>query len=183
MSLPSINGLRSLPATEHPELLAPPVAEALSEWPHASAVAVAEIEPSVADTAALMSALEAPLSVAANCVVVAGRRRGEERIAACVVRADRQVDVNDTVKRTLDVRKSSFLDLDRAVEETGMEYGGITPLGLPDSWRVLVDGAVRDVEVAIIGSGTRRSKLLLSGKSLTELPRAEVLDDLARGAT
>ena len=36
--------------------------------------------------------------------------------------------------------------MDRAVEESGMEYGGITPLGLPDGWRVLVDDAVLDIE-------------------------------------
>ena len=44
-----------------------------------------------------------------------------------------------------------------------MEYGGITPLGLPAEWRVLVDARVLDIEVAIIGSGVRRSKLLLPG--------------------
>ena len=60
-----------------------------------------------------------------------GKRAGEERIAACVVRADTRADVNNVVRRTLDVRKASFLADDRAVEETGMEYGGITPIGLP----------------------------------------------------
>ena len=63
--------------------------------------------------------------------MVAGRRDGEERVAACVVRADTRADVNNLVKRTLDVRKASFLPMDRAVEESGMEYGGITPVGLP----------------------------------------------------
>ena len=29
-----------------------------------------------------------------------------------------------------------------AVELTGMEYGGITPIGLPAGWPVLVDAAV-----------------------------------------
>ena len=41
-----------------------------------------------------------------------------------------------------------------------MEYGGITPIGLPEGWRLLVDPRVLDVEVAVIGSGVRRSKLL-----------------------
>jgi prolyl-tRNA editing enzyme YbaK/EbsC (Cys-tRNA(Pro) deacylase) len=80
----------------------------------------------------------------------------------------------------LDVRKASFLSMDRAVEETGMEYGGITPLGLPDDWRVLVDAACLDIGVAVIGSGVRRSKLLLRGSLLGALPRAEVVEGLAR---
>jgi prolyl-tRNA editing enzyme YbaK/EbsC (Cys-tRNA(Pro) deacylase) len=109
-----------------------------------------------------------------------GRRDGEERVAACVVRADTRADVNNLVKRTLDVRKASFLSMDRAVEESGMEYGGITPVGLPTPWRVLVDTACLDIEATVIGSGVRRSKLLVPGRLLAELPGAEVLAGLGR---
>ena len=84
------------------------------------------------------------------------------------------------VKRTLDVRKCSFLSMDRAVEESGMEYGGITPVGLPATWRLLVDIRVLDIEVAVIGSGTRRSKLLIPGSLCGSLPGAEVVEGLAR---
>ncbi|MGH3347954.1 MAG: YbaK/EbsC family protein, partial [Nocardioides sp.] len=104
---------------------------------------------------------------------------GEERIAACLVRADTRADVNNRIKRLLDVRKCSFLSMDRAVEESGMEYGGITPVGLPASWRLLVDSRVAALEVALIGSGVRRSKLLLPGPVLARLPGAEVVEDLA----
>jgi prolyl-tRNA editing enzyme YbaK/EbsC (Cys-tRNA(Pro) deacylase) len=180
MNLPSIGTLTSLPTAEHPELLARPVAEALRAWEHTSALAVVEIDPTVADTEAMMEAFSLPMTAGANCVVVAGRRDGEERIAACVVRADTRADVNSLVKRTLDVRKPSFLRMERAVEESSMEYGGITPIGLPPAWRVLVDSSVLDIEVAIIGSGVRRSKLLLPGKLLAELPRAEVIEKLGR---
>jgi prolyl-tRNA editing enzyme YbaK/EbsC (Cys-tRNA(Pro) deacylase) len=77
------------------------------------------------------------------------------------------------------VRKASFLSMERAVEESGMEYGGITPLGLPPQWRVLVDARVPYMDVAIIGSGVRRSKLLVSGRLLAELPGGEVVENLA----
>ena len=138
-----------------------------------------EIDPEVADTAAMSAAYDLPMTTGANCVVVAGRRDGEERVAACLVRADTRADVNNLVKRTLDVRKASFLAMDRAVDESGMEYGGITPVGLPGPWRVLVDPRVLDIEVAVIGSGVRRSKLLVPGRLLGELPRAEVVEGLA----
>jgi prolyl-tRNA editing enzyme YbaK/EbsC (Cys-tRNA(Pro) deacylase) len=180
MSLPTLGRLATQPALEHPELLAPTVAAALRQWPHGGSVGVVEIDPAIADTAAMMAAYSLPMAAGANCVVVAGRRAGEERVAACVVRADTKTDVNGTVRRLLDVRKQSFLSMDRAVEESGMEYGGITALGLPPDWRVLVDGAVPDMDVAIIGSGVRRSKLLLPGMLLAELPGAEVVDGLAR---
>jgi prolyl-tRNA editing enzyme YbaK/EbsC (Cys-tRNA(Pro) deacylase) len=109
-----------------------------------------------------------------------GRRGGEERIAACVVRADTRADVNNVVRRILDVRKCSFLDHDRAVEETGMEYGGITPVGIPTEWRLLVDERATGIELAVIGSGIRGSKLFVPGRLLAELPGAEVVPDLAR---
>lgn len=179
MTLPQLDGLQSLPVAGHHHLLAPTVAAALAGWPHSARVAVVEIDPAVADTAAMNAAYGLPDSTGVNCVVVAGRRGGEERVAACLVRADTRADVNTVVKRVLDVRKASFLPLERAVRESGMEHGGITPLGLPAGWRVLADPRVLDVEVAVIGSGVRRSKLLLPGSLLGELPGAEVVEGLA----
>ena len=178
MSLPVLGTLDSLPALDRPDLLAEPVAAALAGWAPAERVAVVEIDPDLADTAALTEAYDLPLRASANCVVVSGRRDGEERVAACVVRADTRADVNNLVKRTLDVRKASFLPMERAVEETGMEYGGITPVGLPERWRLFVDASVLDLDVAVVGSGVRRSKLLLPGRDLGDLPRAEVLTGL-----
>jgi prolyl-tRNA editing enzyme YbaK/EbsC (Cys-tRNA(Pro) deacylase) len=175
MDLPRIGSLESLPALEHPDLLGVPVARALGAWEHAPEVAVVEIDPDLADTAAMSEAYDVSLTASANCVVVSGRRGGEERVAACVVRADTRADVNNLVKRTLDVRKASFHTMDRAVEESGMEYGGITPVGLPEGWPVLVDEAVVAAGEVVIGSGLRRSKLLLTGEALLGLPGAERL--------
>lgn len=180
MPLPSVGTLTSLPALDRTDLLAAPVVSALVAWDRARDVAVVEIDPDLADTEAMTAAYDLSLEASANCVVVAGRRAGEERVAACVVRADTRADVNNLVKRRLDVRKASFLSMDRAVEETSMEYGGITPVGLPDDWRLLVDAAVVDIPVAIIGSGVRRSKLLLSGADIAAIPGAEVVDGLGR---
>jgi prolyl-tRNA editing enzyme YbaK/EbsC (Cys-tRNA(Pro) deacylase) len=155
------------------------VLAALESWEHGAELAVVAIDPAVADTAAMSEAYDLGMDTGANCVVVGGRRDGEERVAACLVRADTRADVNNVVKRTLDVRKCSFLPMERAVEETGMEHGGITPVGLPGGWRLLVDPRVLDIEVAVIGSGVRRSKLLLPGSLAAALPGAEVVEGLA----
>lgn len=180
-----------LRAVDHPELMAPTTHAALSGWAAvdpevADAVAVAAIDPDLADTAALTAAYDLPLGTSANCVVVSGRRAGEERVAAAVVLATTRADVNNAVKRLLDVRKASFLSTDRATVESEMEYGGITPLGLPVDWRVLVDSRVvladagsTDHPAVIIGSGIRGSKLSLPGALLGRMPGAEVVTDLA----
>ena len=183
MALPSFDGLTSLPALDHLDLVAPPVAAALDGWSRAGEVAVVAIDPDLADTAALTEAYGLPLEASANCVVVAGSRGGEERIAACVVAADTRADVNTTVRKLLDVRKASFLSMDRAVAESGMEYGGITPIGLPPSWRLFVDAALLTVPAAMIGSGLRRSKIIVSGSALGDLAAAEVVEGLGRPLT
>jgi prolyl-tRNA editing enzyme YbaK/EbsC (Cys-tRNA(Pro) deacylase) len=180
MTLPGFDGLTSLPVLEHLHLVPAPVAAALRGWSRAAEVAVVEIDPDLADTAALVEAYGLPLDGSANCVLVSGSRGGEERIAACVVSADTRADVNNVARKLLDVRKASFLSMDRAVEESGMEYGGITPVGLPPTWRVFVDAAVLAAPAAMIGSGVRRSKLILPGDALADLPGAEVVEGLGR---
>jgi prolyl-tRNA editing enzyme YbaK/EbsC (Cys-tRNA(Pro) deacylase) len=115
----------------------------------------------------------------ANCVVIAGRRGDVTRYAACVVLATTRADVNGVVRKRLDARKASFAPMDDAVALSGMEFGGITPIGLPASWPVLIDRAVLDRDVVVIGSGLRRSKIALPSGLLPELPGAEVIDGLA----
>ncbi|WP_307861937.1 YbaK/EbsC family protein [Nocardioides sp. SYSU D00065] len=180
MTLPSFPSLTSLPAAEHPDRVAAPVAAALAEWSRAAEVAVVDIDPGLADTAAMSEAYDIPLTASGNCVVVAGARAGDERVAACVVRADTRADVNTLVRKLLDVRKASFLPMERAVAESGMEHGGITPVGLPATWRVLVHDVLLEEPVVVLGSGVRRSKLLVPGAALADLPGAEVVAGLGR---
>ena len=117
------------------------------------------------------------LALSSNCILVAGKRAGEERVAACVVRATTSADVNHVVKKLLDVRKASFWPQDRAVEASGMEYGGITPVGVPPQWRLLIDSSCAS-GWSCIGSGLRASKLFVPGELLAALPAAEVIDGL-----
>ena len=178
----SIGSLSAEPALSRPDLLAQPVTAALAALDEAvsSAVGVAEIDPAAADTAAFCERYGVSLADSANCVVITGRRDGEPRYAACVILATTRADVNNTARRELDVRKASFAAMDDAVAQTGMEYGGITPVGLPAAWPVLVDALVADTPTVIIGSGLRRSKLVLPGKLLASLPGARVIEGLAR---
>jgi prolyl-tRNA editing enzyme YbaK/EbsC (Cys-tRNA(Pro) deacylase) len=182
---PVLGNLTTEPAVSRPDLLAAPVADALARWAEATDVPVdhvlvAPIDATHADTAAFCAAYGVVPAESANCVVVAGKRGGDPRFAACMVLATTRADVNGVVRRHLDVRKASFAPMDVAVAETGMEYGGITPLGLPADWPVLVDDRVADAPWVVIGSGVRRSKIVIPGKLLARLPNAEVIAGLAR---
>jgi prolyl-tRNA editing enzyme YbaK/EbsC (Cys-tRNA(Pro) deacylase) len=169
------------PALDRPDLLAPPVAAALRELGDAAAgVDVAPIDASLADTAAFCDAYGVGLDISANCVVIAGRRGDETRYAACVVLATTRADVNGVVRRLLDARKASFAPMDDAVALTGMEYGGITPIGLPADWALYIDGRIPALPRAIVGSGIRASKIELPGAVLAALPGARVIEGLAK---
>jgi len=178
-----IGRLVAVPALDRVDLLAAPVAKKLAELAGklpVEQVGVAEIDPALADTAAFCEEYGVALDESANCVVVAGRREGQTRMAACMVLATTRADVNGLVKRELDVRKASFAPMETAVELTGMEYGGITAIGLPSDWPLFVDAAAAAMPWAIIGSGIRGSKLVLPGAVLASLPGAVVLDGLGR---
>ena len=171
----TLGTLTSEAATLRPDLLAEPTRAALTQADWLDLVGVVEIDPALSDTTATQRAFGLQPEMLANCVVVGGKREGSERLAACVVLATSRADVNGYVRRYLDVRKASFLPMERATALTGMEYGGITPIGLPADWPVLIDQRVVDTDVVVIGSGVRRSKLLLPGVLLAQLPTAEII--------
>ena len=176
----SLGSLSTVPALDNLDLFPVPTAAALQAWMGGAEVYAAAIDPDLADTAAFCAAYDVPLEASANCVVLAGKREGVERMAACVVLATTRADVNGVAKRRLDVRKISFASMDAAVERTGMEYGGITPIGLPADWPILVDARVVEQPLVVVGSGLRRSKIVLPGALLATYPGAEVIPDLAR---
>ena len=170
------------PAVDSPDLLAPATVAALKAWPLAGQVGVAPIDADLADTAAFCEAYAVPLEASANCVVLAGKREGQVRMAACLVLATTRADVNGVARRLLDVRKISFAPMDDAVAMTGMEYGGITPMGLPADWPILIDSRVIEQPAIVIGSGVRRSKIVLPGATIGQYPGAQVIEGLANPA-
>jgi len=168
------------PALETRQLLATATAGALraadaTGATDAADVLVAAIDPSLADTAAFCAHYEISMGDGANCVIVQARRGERTWYAACLVRGADRLDVNGVVRRHLAARRLSFAPMDAAVELTGMEVGGITPIGLPGDWPILIDESVAGHDRLIVGSGIRGSKLLVTGAFLAGLRNAEVL--------
>jgi prolyl-tRNA editing enzyme YbaK/EbsC (Cys-tRNA(Pro) deacylase) len=93
-----------------------------------------------------------------------------------MISATDRADINGIVRKHLDARKVSFASMDFAVSSTGMEYGGITPIGLPPDWQIIIDSKVNDAGKVIIGSGLRGSKILVAGSLIAMLPNSIVLD-------
>ncbi len=175
-----LDTLEIIPANEHSELMLKLVSYALLNLPMADKIGVSLIDPNLSDTALFCEHYNVGMNQAANCVVLEAKRGDKSWFAACVVLASTRADVNGLVRRTLDARKVSFAQMEQAVTLTGMEYGAITPVGLPDDWAILVDKAVIDSEYVIIGSGVRKSKLVVPGSFLASLPNVKVLEGLGQ---
>lgn len=151
--------------------LPPAVSEALADKPHD----VIDCDPDFADTAAFCERYGYPLANSANTIVVASRR-GPQVYAACMVAADRRLDVNHRVRRLLGVPKLSFASAEETRDVTDMEIGGVTPFGLPAELDLLVDAALMPLDYLIVGAGSRDAKIRIAPAVLAGLPTARVID-------
>jgi prolyl-tRNA editing enzyme YbaK/EbsC (Cys-tRNA(Pro) deacylase) len=178
----SLGTLTFLPALESQGLLAQTVFNTLTTLYEADRIGVAEIDASLSDTAAFCEHYKIEAHKAANCVILEAKRAERNWLAACVVLASTRADINGIARRALDARKVSFAPMERTVSESLMEYGAITPVGLPNGWSILIDSAVAEAPYVIIGSGIRKSKLAIPGSVLASLPNAQIIPGLGRTA-
>ncbi len=167
-------------AIQKTELLAPSTAKMIASLLDNQNIYVAEIDPSLSDTTAFCEKYEIAPDITANCVIVEAKRGENRQLVACLVLATTRVDVNGLVRRTLDARKASFASMETAVKESGMEYGAINPIGLPENWPIFIDSKIIGLPEVVIGSGLRKSKIILPGKILMTLPNSQVLEGLGQ---
>jgi prolyl-tRNA editing enzyme YbaK/EbsC (Cys-tRNA(Pro) deacylase) len=135
-------------------------------------------DPALADTAQFCEAYGYALEDSANTIVVAGKSDPPAH-AVCVVLATTRLDVNKTVRKRLGVRRASFAGAEETAQLTGMEIGGVTPIGLPPGLPLWVDSRVMERERIILGGGGRDRKVLAPPEILTALG-AEVVEGLAK---
>ena len=135
-------------------------------------------DPSLADTADFCAHYGFAANESANALLVASTK-GEEKYAACLVLANCRLDVNKVVRKKLGVRKLSFANPELTRDLTGMELGGVTPIGLPDHIPVWIDARVMQSKRVVIGGGNRSSKIVLSPAELLKIPNTEVVENLA----
>ena len=174
-----IGDLEGSNVVERKDLLASPVADFIENHKYLiEEMSVAEIDSTLSDTAAFCNHYNVTPAQAANCVIIETKRGETAQYVACVILATTKADVNGLVRRHLDVRKASFAPMEKAVALTGMEFGAITPIGLPSDWPILVDSRVVATDMVIIGSGIRKSKLLVSGKIFQHVPNVTILENL-----
>jgi prolyl-tRNA editing enzyme YbaK/EbsC (Cys-tRNA(Pro) deacylase) len=139
------------------------------------------IDPALADTANFCAAYGFKLEESANTILVIGKSE-PPKYAACVVLANTRLDVNRSVRQRLGTRKASFAPAEDTRRLTGMEIGGVTVFGLPESMPIWVDGRVMACERIVLGGGSRATKILAPPAILLRLPNTEVVEGLALDA-
>ena len=139
------------------------------------------IDPRYADTVDFCERYGFSVETSANTIIVASKR-GEKRYAACVVTADRRLDVNRNVRRLLGVSKASFASADETRELTGMEIGGVTVFGLPPELAIYVDEGIMALEHVVLGGGGRSQKIQVAPQVLERLPRVTLVSELGIAA-
>ncbi|MBW3087388.1 hypothetical protein KIH77_01325 [Bifidobacterium sp. 82T24] len=168
-------------------LLAKPVFDALNALvaagvPESKIIGVTENTDEESDTDLWCPKYGISFDITGNVVVVHTHktRKAPPQFAAAFVTADTRADLNGLVKHTLGVSKVSFAPITAAVEATGMESGGMSPIGLPAAWPLLVDRRILDIPRLYLGSGIRPSKLVVDGSLFADIPGVELVDGLGK---
>lgn len=166
--------LEILDWTAHEDLLARPVLDALRTLPPECIVGVTRNTDAESDTDLWCPRHGVPFARTGNVVIVHTHktRKAPPQFAAALVTGNTRADLNGTVKHTLEMSKVSFAPVADATAATGMESGGMSPIGLPPQWPVLVDAHIADLPVLYIGSGIRPSKLVVRGSVFAALAEA-----------
>ena len=139
---------------------------------------ILECDPDLADTAVFCEHYNIPLSVSANVIVAAGKSDPRQYVA-CVLLATTRLDVNKSVRKRMGVKKCSFASAEETRDLTGMEIGGVTAVGLPDSLPLWVDSRVMLPNYVILGGGSRSIKIKVSPQIFRSTPNTTIIEDLA----
>jgi prolyl-tRNA editing enzyme YbaK/EbsC (Cys-tRNA(Pro) deacylase) len=135
--------LNFLPLKDNPDLVSDSVYRAAAQ---SEEVLVGKIDPQYMNGVALSDHYDVNLEDGANCIVVKGKKGELRMISAVLVPVGYRADLNGLVCEKLGVKKVSMAPLEEVIEESGMEYGSITPVGLPESWKILIDSRLMEKE-------------------------------------
>ncbi len=137
-------------------------------------------DPAFADTHAFCEQYGYDLQDCANTILVSAKfspsSGKENQLVACLLLASDKLDTNSKVRKALKARKVSFADAQTTKQVTGMQIGGVTPIGLPQEIPLWIDTNVLQRPEVILGGGTRDRKFLVPPNELLKLTNAASVD-------
>lgn len=152
---------------ENRELIAESTFNEIEEFPDriiADATMITKIDPQLKGGDDFCNSYGVSRSNGANCVILEATKGDKKWYVATLTPVGAKMDIGSSLRRYLNARRVSMAPLNYVLEQTGMEYGSITVVGLPKDWLVLIDSRLTDIDELFIGSGKERSKMRLKGK-------------------
>lgn len=136
----------------------------------------------MADTAAFCAHYGVEPAHSVNAILVQDKSDASNH-ALCLVTALDRLDVNKTVRKRLGAKKASFATPETTRDVTGMEIGGVTPIGLAPAVPIWIDAKIMALDYIILGGGNRTSKLKVSPHIFETITQVEIIPDLSRPQT
>ncbi len=179
----NIGNLNFESAIENKELIPDTVFQTINTWSGLVAketFLVAEIDPAFAGGIELCNHYNINMEIGANCLVVEGKRNKQVSYAVCLVPIGFKYNMSSVIRKAMNARQVSVAPLQMVLDISQMEYGSITPIGLPKEWPLYIDPLVMKNERIIIGGGFVKSKLSILTQALLDMPNSVVLDGVAK---
>lgn len=143
-------------------------------------ILAANINPDYADGKKLCEIYSIDETMGFNCLIVECKRNEEKKYCALVAPIGYKYNMSSTVRKYTNSRMVSVAPLEYVLEKTGMEYGSITPIGLPVEWEILIDPLIKEQERIIVGGGLAKSKIMIPMDLFLNMPNVKILDNLAK---
>ena len=139
---------------------------------------IIECNPELSDTRVFCEHYGYSLEQSVNVIVAVGKSEPRQFVV-CVLLATSRLDINHCVRQRMGVRRASFASPEETQRMTGMEIGGVTALGLPQSLPLWVDHRVMEPEFIILGGGSRSIKLKISPDFFQRIDNVTIVEGLA----
>ncbi len=177
-----IGNLEFSPIIENKNIVPRCIYDFVSNWNNEEKnnILVAKINPEFADGNKLCEQYDINKKIGFNCLIVECKRNDIVKYCALVVPIGYKYNMGSVVRKYTNSRVVSVASLEYVLEKTGMEYGSITPIGLPNDWMILVDPLIKEQEQIIIGGGLVTSKISLPTELFLKLPNVQILEGIAK---
>ena len=141
---------------------------------------VAEINPDYMDGNKLCEHYNINRKMAFNCLIVECKRKDITKYCALVVPTGYRYNMGSVIRKYTNSRIVSVAPLDYVLKKTKMEYGSISPIGLPKDWEIIVDSSIYNVKRIIVGGGLQKSKICIPTSLFLNLSNVTVLENVAK---
>ena len=143
---------------------------------------VIELEETARSAVDAANSLDVEVGAIVKTLVFVIRRQNHEIPVIALVAGDKRCNTDAFIK-LLDIEgKIVKPDADRVKEITGYSIGGVSPIGLPSEWHLIMDSSLKRFETIWSAAGHTHCVFAATYKQLKEMTNATESDEISRGS-